>query len=865
MDKTLNPIMAALSSGSRAKGHAGQIRKLTRSLSKVESVDDLTVEQRVAILKLATACRATKAVQRVLDATDIPAVDQLVEFRDLFCYTYYPVLEDGRRTVSFWSIKDSAVVSAEDVHEWVRDIQVDKKTGERKVVPVTFGAYWRKHRPDYDIYLVAADRSQWGSKLINIEGRKAVNTAHGNPPVKVSKPKSYDAKVANRILDDILARTITDDDADNAIAKQKAFVLDAGAHLLALRDFGKFRCRKIFCFTSTNGGQGSGKSLLHESLASLVPVGASCTVPTTTLAGTNLLPLYSSSVCVLTEAPSTSNERYTSEDVKAFADAGWKTAEEKYVAKRPVFDNSLKLLSSNHLAPLPVDSQHSRRVEFFVSAEIDDGGTSLRRMLDNVQNETGWSSEDLRECIGWAILERAQGMLDRGASPCAVARRSIDAQHILTPADYDYFVVECMNSEEMIAYSDYKDWRNKKGFTWYVDAYRFEGIKRMALSKDTWIEPLCVIEEPDDDPSDDPDSYLDDFCEENVIEEALEEPEKPRTSRQVAQEGGSWVNTSIHTRKPDPASTDLKNGFTGTFQYKSRVAKLRVEPEQLTPYNIVELVASDWLKKVTDDYRAGKADGNEVLPQVFPAVYYNKLARGANISGYTDFVHVDFDDISKKRDDITPDKVCEMLSEMDGFVVGATSPGGDGAWAIFYAGKGKIVDRTTFVAAIKAITSRCENALYMKADTGLISPTTGRRMGYDANVIYDPVIEDGGLPEPFEWKVPRYAVAGISTSTLVSGVHIAEMTVEQRARQERFVEVVVERSCANIVASGDGDRHNTAIRAIANIVLTCRERGVVPLSIWGRKVRDACISCGLPKGEVAGIMGYWRQEAGVGS
>ena len=66
--------------------------------------------------------------------------------------------------------------------------------------------------------------------------------------------------------------------------------------------------------------------------------------PTTTLSGTNMLPLYNSSVCVLTEAPSNANERYTAEDIKAFADAGWKTAEEKYVAKRGVKRQFFKAL-----------------------------------------------------------------------------------------------------------------------------------------------------------------------------------------------------------------------------------------------------------------------------------------------------------------------------------------------------------------------------------------------------------------------------------------------------------------------------------------------------------------------------------------
>lgn len=852
MKNAENPVKAALLSGSRSKGYARQIDKICRDLpSDTTNIDD---NKRRAILKLATACRATRAVQTVLrgnDGLDIPAIDQMLEFDDLFCKAYYPVLEDGKRSVSFWSIRDSAVLSPADVHEWVRDVVVDKKTGARKVVPTPFGNYWVKHKPDYDLYAVAADRSQWNKKIITIDGRPAVNTAYGKPPVLTTAPEGYDHGKATAILKAILERTICDDSEDVAIQKRKAFVLDAGAHMLALRDFGEFRCRKIFCFASTNQGQGSGKSILHESLASLVPVGASCTVPTTTLAGTNLLPLYSSSVCVLTEAPSTANERYTSEDVKAFADAGWKTAEEKYVAKRPVFDNSLKLLSSNHLSPLPVDSQYSRRMEFFVSAENDDGGRSLRLLLEEVQVQTGWDSEKLRQCIGWSIMLTAQVMLDAGAIPQATARRAIDAKHILTQADYDYFVVECASNPELAVYGDYKDWRNKRGFTWYVDSYRFKTILKMSESRDSWLDP--PVFESDDDP---------------------DTPEGGGRDVRDAQDSDCGTETSVDTPKPNdarntlktavvasPTASELKNGFTGSIQYKSKVAKLRLEPEQLTPYNVVELVASDWLKGVTEEFRAGRVDGNQVLPQIFPSAYFDRFTRGANIAGYTGLVHVDFDDITR-HDTLSVEECCAALSEIDGFVMSASSPSGNGVWAIYNAGD-KVVDRATFVSATDAVTSLCEEALCMPADTGMRIPTMGRRLGYDGGCCYAEEIVDGGLPPPFKWRQSRYATAAVGRH-LLNADRQAEMSIEERARQERFIEAVVENSCAKIVASGDGERHNTAITAIANIVLNCQERGVLPLATWGRKVREACQTCGLPTMEINGIMSYWRQMSGTG-
>lgn len=862
MKNAEHPVKAALLSGSRSKGYTKQITAICRNLADIAAIDD---NKRLAILKLATACRATRAVQAVLrgnDGLDIPAIDQMLDFDDLFCKLYYPVLEDGKRTVSFWSIRDSAVLSPADVHEWVRDTTVDKKTGARKVVPTPFGNYWTKHRPDYDLYAVAADRSQWNKEIITIDGRLAVNTAFGKPPVINEAPKGYDHAKAITVLKSILERTICDSDEVVAAQKRKAFVLDAGAHLLALRDFGEFRCRKIFCFTSTNQGQGSGKSILHESLASLVPVGASCTVPTTTLAGTNLLPLYSASVCVLTEAPSTANERYTSEDVKAFADAGWKTAEEKYVAKRPVFDNSLKLLSSNHLSPLPVDSQYSRRMEFFVSQDNDDGGVSLRKLLDDVQAETGWTSEILRQCIGWAIMLTAQSMLDNGAKPEATARRRIDAKHILTQADYDYFVVDCKSSPDVAAYGDYKDWRSKLGFTWYVDAYRFRTILKMSESRDSWLdEPVFESDDggdndtPDDGGSDDSGTQ----CTQGTQGTQGSECDMETTSMGGDNNAKNSLKTAVVTSK---ATSEHRNGFTGKLQYKSMVAKARLESEQLTLFNIVEMVTSDWLRCATEAFRSGGAEGNKTLPQIFPQVYFDKFARGANITGYTGLVHVDFDDVAE-HNTLSASECVELLSGIDGFVMSAKSASGGGAWAIYNAGD-RVVDRATFVAATDAITRICEDVLSMPADTGMRLPTTGRRLGYDDGCCYAEEIVDGGLPPPFKWKVPTYSTAKVSRGLLSGNFKEVDMSIEERARQERFIEAVVENSCSKIVASGDGERHNTAISAVANIVLNCQERGVLPLATWGRKVREACQTCGLPLGEINGIMSYWRQMSGTG-
>ena len=77
------------------------------------------------------------------------------------------------------------------------------------------------------------------------------------------------------------------------------------------------------------------------------------------------------------------------------------------------------------------------------------------------------------------------------------------------------------------------------------------------------------------------------------------------------------------------------------------------------------------------------------------------------------------------------------------------------------------------------------------------------------------------------------------------------------------METVVENSCSKVQLACDGEKHNTAIRAAANIMICCRERGLHPLPSWGRRLRDACLSCGLPPAEVKGILQYWKEKTGV--
>ncbi|OQA09454.1 MAG: hypothetical protein BWY66_00553 [bacterium ADurb.Bin374] len=824
MAQITGSIEAALRSGSRSKNFAAKIAELCAPLPANPA--ELTDEQRAAVIKMAGMCRAVRAVATVLSTDETaPAVDSLPEFSDLFCSVYYPVMEDGKRTVGFWSVKDSATLAPDDVHEWVRDRKFDKKTGKTEIVPVPFGNWWRSHRPDYDLYGVASDRALWNSKIIDAAGRKCVNASYGRPPVISETPKGYgDGSEAETVLDEVLNRTIWDADPENALLKRQKFVLDAGAHLLALRDFGSFRCLKIFCFTSTNGGQGTGKSLLHESIAALVPRDASVTVPTTSLAGGNLLPLYDSSVCILTEAPSTSSERYTAEDVKAFADAGWKTAEEKYVAKRSVRDNSLKLLSSNHLSPLPIDSHRSRRVEFFTAVETDDGGASLNALLNGVQARTGWSSEELRRCVGWALLTRAQRYLDEGAVPVAVARRTVDAGHLLSPIDYDYFVTNGASDKEP-SYSDYRDFRTDKGITWSPDAYKFKAIAEMSGSREAWIDtqPLHVPPPPEPFPKDDAEDDIDSRAESAPVAEPVPEGRI-------------------------------------TMQYKSRMATAFLEKNTLGFVDLWSYVNSDGgLKKATESVRAGKADKRDCLRQIFPGVRFKRFSRVANILGFNGLVHVDFDHIAEKGNGLTAEQVRDTLAEMPGFVIGALSSRGNGAWAIFNAGDG-IKDYATYQAAERSIFALTEERLSMESDHNLERPTTGRTLAYDPDCRIAAEALAGMLPEPFAWKAPTFAVKAVK---LTPCANPDEQTADERVRNERFMEAVVDKACERVQNAVEGERHGAAVKAVANVVMNCQERGVMPLSSWGRRLREACASCGLDAGETNGIMAYWRQKTGL--
>lgn len=847
MVKTTHPVECALRSGSRAKYYAKKIRTLCKSLPPdVSLIDDKLREE---ILSLAAVCRASKEVANALSIEELPSIEEIPEFHDLFCETYYPVLEDGKRTVGFWSIKDSATLTPDDVHEWVRDRQIDKQTKKPVVVPVPFGTWWRSHRPDYELYRVASDSAEWCHKVIEVDSRKAVNTLYGKPPVRLSIPKKYgDGKDALTLLNALLERTITDKDEERAKAKRVGFVLDAGAHLLALRDFGDFRCRKLFCFTSTNGGQGTGKSLLHESIAALVPRDFSCTVPTTALAGDNLLPLYMASVCILTEAPSTSSERYTAEDVKSFADAGWKTAKEKYIANRPVRDNALKLLSSNHLSPLPVDSPLSRRFEFFIAKNTNDGGNDLRKMVDEIQVRNNWSVNDVRVCVGWALLTTAQHLLDRGDVPCAVARRTIDAAHLLSVADYEYFVIQ--NGNCAPSYSAYKDFRSDKGFTWSPDYYRFEANAEMSKSKEDWLEglePPADFASPEDLPPEPPES-----------------PKQPPTTKKAIKKETKTVITKTETKtgeeEGNPPSSTLSPEIEG-LQYKTRVAKARLEEELISLEDVYNLIVDDQeLKEKTEGVRNGTEDKKMVLPQMFPGAYFDKFTRRENIVGFTRLVHVDFDHISEQGSGLKPEQVRDVLSGLDGFVIGAVSSSNDGVWAIFNAGE-QVKDAETYACAERALFEITEEATCLKCDKNLIRPTIGRALCHDPDCKIAPCcLEEKTLPTPFKWKAPTFAVANIRLSPSIPP---RDMTIEERVRQERFMEAVVENSCSKVLLARDGDKHNAAIRAAANIMICCRERGLQPLPSWGRRLRDACLSCGLPPAEVKGIMQYWKEKTGV--
>ena len=826
MENIIDAIEAALRGSSRAKSFAAKITDLCSSIrkdgGKIESF------RREELLRLAGMCRASRKVTAIMATEEIPATDSIPEFSDLFCSVYYPVMEDGKRTVGFWSIRDSATLAPDDVHEWVRDRKLNKKTEKYEIVPVPFGTWWKTHRPDYDLYGIASDRARWNEKTLNVNGRCCVNTAYGKPPVLTSAPECYgDGVDAETILDAVLSRTITDSDPANAETKRRKFVIDAGAHLLALRDFGRFRCLKIFCFTSTNGGQGTGKSLLHESIAALVPRDAAVSVRTTYLASNNLLPLYASSVCVLTEAPSTASERYTAEDVKAFADAGWKTAEEKYVAKRSVMDNSLKLMSSNHLSPLPIDSVYSRRIEFFVAEESDDGGAELRALLTRVQMRTGWSMEETRMCVGWAFLLRAKRYLDEGGVPSATARRTIDARHLLSPFDYDYFIV---NSGKLTAsYSDYRDSRTDKGITWSPDAYRFRDICLMSKSSEKWIDGDLV---------------------------ALKDPSPNKEAVLTASEEESPAEETVEADKPGEAAES-----TGLLlSYKRRMKTAYFEKEKLSLAQLWAYVSGDQdLKIATEGVRNGTAEKRMCLRQIFPGVVFDRFSRTENIVGYTGLVHVDFDHISENGNGLTAEQVRDGVAELPGFVIGAVSSSGDGAWAIFNAGSA-VKNCDTYRAAERAIFSLTEERLCMPSDHNLEGPTWGRTLAYDPGCRVADEVLGGILPEPFAWKAPTFTVSRVALKPYEQR---NEPTADERVRNERFMEAVVASSCEKIQNAIEGDRHGTAIRAVANVVLSCQDRCVTPLSSWGRRLRDACRCCGLDIAETNGIMAYWRQKTGL--
>jgi hypothetical protein len=53
------------------------------------------------------------------------------------------------------------------------------------------------------------------------------------------------------------------------------------------------------------------------------------------------------------------------------------------------------------------------------------------------------------------------------------------------------------------------------------------------------------------------------------------------------------------------------------------------------------------------------------------------------------------------------------------------------------------------------------------------------------------------MPKPFRWKAPTFSVAKVKLS-----VHRSDgiMTVDERARIERFMEAVVEKACSNVQA-----------------------------------------------------------------
>ena len=196
---------------------------------------------------------------------------------------------------------------------------------------------------------------------------------------------------------------------------------------------------------------------------------------------------------------------------------------------------------------------------------------------------------------------------------------------------------------------------------------------------------------------------------------------------------------------------------------------------------------------------------------------------------------------------------------MPGFVIGALSSRGDGAWAIFNAGDA-VKDIATYGAAERAIFALTEERLCMESDHNLERPTWGRVIAHDPECRVSDEVLAGVVPEPFSWKAPTFAVKPIRLAAHRSP---DETTAEERVRNERFLEKVVDKACEKIQNAVEGERHGIAVKAVANVVLCCQERGVQPLSSWGRRLRDACLSCGIDAGETNGIMVYWKQKTGL--
>lgn len=863
-------IVNALQSGAHSSRHAKSIAKLSDDIpDALPSYSNLSDVIRDKILRLAGICRCSRAVKNILmsgsQSQSVTEYDTTPEFDDLLYRAYYPVLEDGRASVRFWCVNTNRIITSQDVHEWVRDTAIDKKTGKLLKIVVPFHSYWCKHIPDYDIYGVCFDRAKWREPTVSTDtGTVCVNTAFNRTPVRETAPDGYVKSEAEAALDLILESVITDPDPVNATMKRDKFVLDVGSHMLSLRDGGSFRCRKVFCFTSTNNGQGTGKTFLHEAIASLAPRDGVCVVPTTSLAGNNLLPIYSSIVTILTEAPATSDERYTAEDVKAFADAGWKTAEEKYVAKRQVYDNSVKLLSSNHLSPLPIDSANSRRVEYFVSRECDDGGLSIRMELDKRQTAMGVDGDGLRACVGWALLERARDMLMNGSVPSEYARRTIDSKHILSEYDYEYFVNEQGNVVE--DYKGYRSWRGDRGCTWSYDMLRYRRQFCLSKSVEKWID--SVLPKPPPPPTQKPKHPLQ--IQSVTVQNSVAKKQGMRikipSSSQSVQISPAPEQQPLNTNPtmcsvPGQGNSSKDPKFVGCseIQYKPKMRTAWLAKDSYTLSGIIDLVRGNGIKDATESVRKGTGDKRESLPQIFPSARFSRMTRRENITGYTGIIHVDYDKVSVNTSGkMTAETLRDAISSANikGFLMSGVSASGNGVWALFYAGD-RVNDLDTFSSATKALYEECDAIAGFESDRATSKPTLGRLLAYDPDIRFNPSIQNGILPDPFEWKESKYA----TVSRMPKPVIRRERTKDERVRDERFMEVVVERSCEKI-RSANEQRHNTAISQIANIMKCCEERMMIPLTTWKERIREACLSSGLDRSETNSIMTFWRRIDG---